>query len=576
MPMTTKEIKTNELIPILIDKFTEYSNKLRDRIKINGIFSEFDENARANLNKFIKLSQMRYKGVKSGNSLENLLHTQKPKYNKLTNEILGDKFYQTNEIEIENKKLFKKPNKKENNEIYELRNQIKQGARDFSKQELRKREILLRKANKKRELRKKKEEKMKFSRLAFNYHPGYLEKNEQTLRTVEQEEEAEEKALNKENQHIEKIKFCNEIDNLINEDQEKFDKNINEYHEYLKEIIDTHNKGEQIKLNTNPKLQNFNFLTDEIKLLNYKEETNEKVIPKKNEDSKIDIMKLMRYTKRGKSAKWLSPRPFSNSNFDTTHSTFNSGMGKTFSDFRNTIKTVKEEAEKNIRLDENFDCKRETMDNFFKNNELPRLDEYENLLNLKGKGEQWDLDNLKKDKGASKSGYQPRRKNILSAFNRVYQRKRGLWKKEDQEVQNKKQRDLEIKRQINNYLKEIKNTKRKPHLFVDGYSQRDGFTNEQINAFSRTLNGGFFSKKAIEHKVLEFDEKNKLKAQRKKSANQRRIVERNINESTRNKENELENEIMEKIRNNLKDEEESEDIEFNYLVNGQKIEGKNK
>ena len=67
--MASIDEKTNDLIPILIDKFTEYSNKLRDRVKINSIFAEFDENARSKLNKFIKMSQARYKGVKSGEDM---------------------------------------------------------------------------------------------------------------------------------------------------------------------------------------------------------------------------------------------------------------------------------------------------------------------------------------------------------------------------------------------------------------------------------------------------------------------------------------------------------------------------
>ena len=140
--MSLKEPTANDLIPQLLEKFTYYTDKFKDRIKVDSIFSEFNDTARIELNKFIKMSQTRYKGVKSGNNLENMLLYQKPKFNKLTNNILSDIFYNTNEIEAENKKLLKKPNKKNNQELIDIRNQIILKTKDFSKNELRNRERL--------------------------------------------------------------------------------------------------------------------------------------------------------------------------------------------------------------------------------------------------------------------------------------------------------------------------------------------------------------------------------------------------------------------------------------------------
>ena len=122
--MTLKEPTANDLIPELLNKLSNYTDKFKDRIKVDSIFNEFDESAREELNKFIQMSQTRYKNVKSGNSLQNLYNNQKSKYEKLTNNILKDIFYNTNEIEIENKKLFKKPDKKNNKELTDLRQQI--------------------------------------------------------------------------------------------------------------------------------------------------------------------------------------------------------------------------------------------------------------------------------------------------------------------------------------------------------------------------------------------------------------------------------------------------------------------
>ena len=568
-----KEERPNELIPILIDKFTQYSNKLKDRIKINGIFAEFDENARIKLNKFIKLSQARYKGVKSGNSLESILYNQKPGYNKLTEKILGDKFYQTDEIEIENKKLFKKPEKKENLELNELRNKIKQGTKDFSKNEIRKREQLLDKVNKKREYQKETERQMKISRLNFNYEPRFMEKISPTTKSISNEEETEDLAQNKESIQSEKQKFVKSIEDLMNDDEENFRKNVMEYKEYLKEIAESHQKGEGHKIKPSPSTHTFNFLTDNIKLLSYKEETNEKVIPKKKEDTKIDIVKLMRYTKRGKSAKWMkleNAKSGSLSNFETTQNTFS--FNKTFSDFRNTIKTVKSEAEKAIKLDENFDQKRETMEGFFKRNELPRLEDYENMLNMKSGQDFWkNNENTKDGQNTLSSQRRSKRRNILSAFNRTYKSKREEWKKEDLDVESRKIREIERKKNINNYLKEIQNVKRKPHLYVDGYSQRDGDINKKLNLFNKTLNGGFYSKRMLENKVQLFDEREEQKRQKIQTPIEKVKLNDNINEIIQNKQNELENEVMRKMQANLKEDQESEDFEFNFEVNAQKI-----
>ena len=72
-----KEPTTNILVPKLLDKTSLYANNLTTRIKIDGIFNEFDESANVNFKKFIKLSQQRYKSVKSGTHLNNILNNHK-------------------------------------------------------------------------------------------------------------------------------------------------------------------------------------------------------------------------------------------------------------------------------------------------------------------------------------------------------------------------------------------------------------------------------------------------------------------------------------------------------------------
>ena len=61
--MSLKEPSANELIPQLLDKFTYHIGKFKERIKVDSIFSEFKDTAKIELNKFIKMNQLRYKGV---------------------------------------------------------------------------------------------------------------------------------------------------------------------------------------------------------------------------------------------------------------------------------------------------------------------------------------------------------------------------------------------------------------------------------------------------------------------------------------------------------------------------------
>ena len=138
-----KEPTTNILVPKLLDKTTIYANNIKTRVKIDNIFNEFDDNAHINFKKFIQLSDQRYKSVKSGTSLNNILENQKPEYNELSNKILTNKFYNNDEIECESKKLLKKMGIKENQDLILLRKDILSKTKDFTKAEIKNREKLI-------------------------------------------------------------------------------------------------------------------------------------------------------------------------------------------------------------------------------------------------------------------------------------------------------------------------------------------------------------------------------------------------------------------------------------------------
>ena len=148
----------------------------------------------------------------------------------------------------------------------------------------------------------------------------------------------------------------------------------------------------------------YNFSPERIKFLSYREDDLNAKRPKKKDEPKVDIMKLMRYTKRGNKKlfkkglkdKGFKPIPKLNSKQDpelkpifksinTTANNFHKNQtdldninlsssisnnyNKTdsnfFNNYKNTIKTVRNEADKASHMTQNFDKKLKTMENFF-------------------------------------------------------------------------------------------------------------------------------------------------------------------------------------------------------------------
>ena len=144
--------KTNKLIPDLITNFKDYDKNLSNRIKVDNLLMSFNDDANRNFNKFVDLSNKRYKSIKSGNTLNNILGKQMPTYNKLNKEINNNEIYSTTELEEDKKKLGKSVNKFKSKELNVIREQLKDSLRDFSKAELRQRENLLKRVMEKRRL----------------------------------------------------------------------------------------------------------------------------------------------------------------------------------------------------------------------------------------------------------------------------------------------------------------------------------------------------------------------------------------------------------------------------------------
>ena len=148
-------LSSYDFVRELINNEKIYSKKLKDRVKVNEIFNEIDISVNNNLKKFIQMSESRYKNIKSGISINDFLIKQKGAYEELSNKILANNLYKTNDIENEVQKLHKKVGTKERKEIYKIRKYIINNSKDFTQSEINLRKQYENKINKSKKKNKK-------------------------------------------------------------------------------------------------------------------------------------------------------------------------------------------------------------------------------------------------------------------------------------------------------------------------------------------------------------------------------------------------------------------------------------
>ena len=624
-----KEKSANDLIPELILKIDKYSSKLKERLRIYSMFQEFDNYAHMNLQNFIKMSERRYQSIKSGNNLKNILKKQKKDYDELSTKILSNNLYNDENIETEEKKLYKKINNKDNKELYQIRHDIIEKTKDLTKKELEERKRYLISSQKSRNnLKKKIKEKSdnqysnnnnnqnsfesynktkslkKSNNFSFNktfgtkFNKGFngenLKKenavNKNMSRTI---------SMNKLNQEKEFLKIKKEyFDNLFQKDNQSINENFTDYKQFLNDIKSSKASNLSQIINDGNKLgHTYSFNFNDIKLLSFQEEKEEVKKTIKKENPEINIGKLVKYTKRG-NRKWflnkikensrkrqdlfksnlkhkkiennilgrnkynsaLNPeikeninaqdKTSTNKNFyeiedkEKEFSTLDS-MGitssTTFSNFRNTIKTVKNEAKMIQNIGMNFINKRKTMEGFFKRFNLPEIKEYGqsteeinnfvNSQNNNNRGENQEKNNplSKKSIKLNQKLGQKNTKNkfispkIFADLQRTYNAKKKIWAKEDLNKENIKKEKIAHIESTKKFLEELETFKRKPQLYLDPYSTRDNLVNDRIKLFTRSLSGPFFSQKKIEKRLQDFNNYIEQKEREKKIIDKKNI-----------------------------------------------------
>lgn len=467
----------NDLITSLVKSFNEFDKSLKNKIKVNSIFSSLDENISKNFNKLVNLSDIRYKSVKSGIKLKNIVNIQKHKYENLLGELENDKLYSTNILDTEKAKLFKNSFTVKNKEINDIRNKLKNSLK--LKQHIY--EYKMKKLPSKEKIPKLKGIIKKVANLA--YVNDFL-KNK-----------LKQKKLEKQNEKL--------IGSLIEEDYKYFQDKIKTYQNYLNKIRDIteNNKEKNLKLDKTifkETIQSMN--PNSFRALTYTETSSqkEKNIPKKDLEFNLKKIKNIKMSHdknynnilKNKNSKNENQFNFStltnislknNSNnlnnlknnnlsktinFHNTYDVVRNRKNKSFDsnklkNFKNTAYIVLNEAENGLLNEQNFIKKRNKLNNnykLFKNsnrliNTIHSLNETK--IKLKKDADESHNHNQIDDYYEIKNYNYKNVDDIKRTFQEIYEEKKKRWEKEDIIRGIEKEKDKQNLVEIENFLFEI-------------------------------------------------------------------------------------------------------------------------
>ena len=440
---TKKAKKTNKIIPPLLSLFNEYNYNLRTRLKANSFFLSFDEKSKKTFNKFIILSNERFKLMKYGGNLNQILTKQKMNYNKINNDIKKDILFTSNYPNIERQKLVKSVNIIKSKEISNMREKL-------------------------------------YETLRYNSPYDKKIKLEKELKIIN-EKENEKKRLNDIENNKEIIKI--NANDAIEEDQQKFNKGLEQYKYLLKEKENELNDSEEkkvIKIYKNDFSDIESHIKEKnIKILTYKSKSTDNKQKKKIEDAKFDInilYKIKNYNNKTKDLNFF-PKIKSididinknlnreNNNARKSHSNFKLDTFNNI-DMKNTIGLINKEAE-NINLNDKFKIKK---NRFIKKYNKTLFGNYNFNIYQKSKYSNQNLkQHLKDEKNLTNPKILKKRKitnyeKILEDFQRIYEEKKKKWKKEDEEEQKKKKENEKQNEEIVNYLLSLERRKNKSNF----------------------------------------------------------------------------------------------------------------
>ena len=364
----------NKMIPKAINESKVHEKEIKKKLKLNEIFSEFENKATNEFNFYLDESNRRYTKSKCGINLKSLIAGTRRKCLDESIKILNDDFYNNNKIiKEEREKMRFKSGKKYYKKIKNTFNIIRNP-------EIKRKELLNSEEN---------------INVDNNRHSN--ENNNRVLAKNYKKKRAS-MSYKVKIEINNKMKDRNKINEVMNNEYNSISESLDNYQSKLKTLKLQY---EEKKNTGNGKDSYFikkriGFNLPQLKLLNY----NQKKVTKKgsdedDENKKADIHKLLPFSKYAKYCFSLNPKKEEKSfnkiklkekreatlpNITEPEIPDNSHY---YNNYNNTIKVVADSANKEVFVNKNYDKKRNDIENILGVDDIPDLKCYEKIAHEK-------------------------------------------------------------------------------------------------------------------------------------------------------------------------------------------------
>ena len=350
------------LVPKIIDQSGLFMNEIKNRIKLNNIFNEFEHKATNELNFYIDDSNFRYDKIKCGYNLDNLISATKQKSVNHANKIMKDNFYFNNDINTEKNKMKLKNTSK----IYhKIKTNIKQ-IKNISNSDGNISNVISQDVSSKVNCHKN---EITTVPTPTNFRGENLEKDKMDLKN-----------------------FLSNEDKLIHDSVNEYQDSLNKiYEQYEKDKLNIETqkikafKGSEEEMENGLKFKKLNIKLPKIQLLNY---LKARPMKKTNNDPnlrKVDIFKLLPYSNKGKDFSIKTTKLKTKSlpyitecnNFEEKNDISN------IKNIENTSSVVAISANKELNMKNFFDKRQKLIEEVLRVDEMPLVNYYEKIIKNK-------------------------------------------------------------------------------------------------------------------------------------------------------------------------------------------------
>ena len=356
MDIVNKSKALNILIPRLINKSNNLTKEIKNRIKLNKIFSEFENKASNNFNYFITASNQRYANSKLGNDLDSIISSTRTKNINEATKIVNDKFYRDKNLEIEKQKMKYKSTERIYDDIKDTFNKMRLPLESkFTKNTQKEIDLIINGKDYNSTTNKRK------NTFFWNF---LTDKGKRPFINPKLNIKHGEKSIERE----------------LEKDKHSIDMAISKYLENLQE--------ENIESFNTPSLsKKLTFKLPKIKLINYKQKKPPKKRSITEEEKKPNIRKLLPYSRLGKHCNFQteleenSLNDLSQKNFPfITGTQISNNNNNKEENYQSTLNVVYNSANKEFLLKNNFDKKRKRLELVLGMNNIPELNTYDDIL----------------------------------------------------------------------------------------------------------------------------------------------------------------------------------------------------